>query len=209
MEYIKEACVEGIQQAYKAENFGAHRIELCSHLEFDGLTPEINTIKEVKELLRIPIRVMIRPRGGDFMYSNEELRLMKEQIKICKKLEVDGVVFGILNSNKTLNLEKIKNLTEFAFPLKVVIHKAIDLTPNIYESLQELMTIIGVNTVLTSGGQSTAERGKKVLKKMVEIAGNKLEVLPAGKIDNQNVMELHQFIGANAYHGKRIVGALD
>jgi copper homeostasis protein len=108
-----------------------------------------------------------------------------------------------------LNIEKIKILTRLAYPLKVVIHKAIDLTPNVCESLQELMTIKGVNTVLTSGGHSTAEKGKHVLKKMVELSENKLEVLPAGKIDNQNINELHKFVGARAYHGKKIVGRLD
>ena len=86
MEYIKEACVEGLHQAINAERFGAHRIELCSHLELDGLTPEVNTIIDVKKHLSIPIRVMIRPRDGDFLYSNEELSLMKEQIRVCKEL---------------------------------------------------------------------------------------------------------------------------
>lgn len=209
MEYIKEACVEGLHQAINAERFGAHRIELCSHLELDGLTPEVNTIIDVKKHLSIPIRVMIRPRDGDFLYSNEELSLMKEQIRVCKELEVEGVVFGVLNSDNTLDFESIKNLTRFAYPLKVVIHKAVDLTPNVCDSLEELLNMKGINTVLTSGGYSTAEEGKHVLKKMVELAGNKLEVLAAGKIDNQNLNELHQFVGGKAYHGKKIVGRLD
>ncbi|MEJ2112772.1 MAG: copper homeostasis protein CutC, partial [Flavobacteriaceae bacterium] len=201
MTYIKEACVEGLQQAINAEIQGANRIELCSHLDLDGLTPDVSTIKEVKKQLSIPIRVMIRPREGNFVYYDKELSLMKEQINTCKEIGVEGVVFGVLNPDNRLNLEQIKMLTQFAFPLKVVIHKAIDLTPNVYESFQELMNINGVSTVLTSGGKPTAESGKEILKEIVDLAEDKIEVLPAGKIDNQNIAKLHQYIGAKAYHG--------
>lgn len=206
--FIREACVDSIEQALLAEKKGADRIELCADLQYDGLTPSENVISEAKKRLKIPIRVMIRPRPGDFVYSEKELLRMEEAIAFCRKTGVDGVVLGILKNDNTLDLDLISKLANRAFPLKVVVHKAIDDTPDPVKALAELKGLGGITTVLSSGGAQTAFRGREVLKEMIRTSGN-IEVMPAGKITVGNVYELHRFLGAGAYHGKRIVGSLE
>ncbi len=206
--YIKEACVEGIDQSELAEEKGADRIELCGDLSVGGITPPLAIIKEIKEKTSIPIRVMIRPRGGDFVYSEEEFETMKQQINDCHMLKVDGVVFGVLKQDNTLDIDRITTLVHLAMPMKIVIHKAIDEVPDIIDALQELLKIDGITTVLTSGGKTTATDGKTILKKMVNMVDEKIEILPAGSITDKNIDVLHQFIKAKSYHGKKIVGNL-
>lgn len=206
--YLKEACVETLDQALAAEVKGADRLELCAYLAFDGLTPAPDLIKKVIEQVKIPVRVMIRPRNGDFKYNEDELEHMQKSIEFCKKLGVEGVVFGVLNPDSTLNLEALEQLTKVAKPLSVVVHKAIDATPEPLEALKQLLKIKGIDTVLTSGGRSNAFDGSETLKTMMELAGDQVEVMPAGKITQFNLQELHAQLGAKFYHGSRIVGEL-
>lgn len=207
-QYIKEACVGSLEEAIAAEKNGADRIELCAELHIGGTTPSLELIRQAKERLNIPIRVMIRPRGGDFTYSAEELEVMEESIEVCKAIGVEAVVFGVLDTNRQLDLVQISRLTNSAKPLKVVVHKAIDVTPDPVAALQSLCTIEGIDTVLTSGGGETAFQGAENLKEMLKIGGTDLEVMPAGKVSEENLEELHQLLGARAYHGKKIVGEL-
>ncbi|WP_417885002.1 copper homeostasis protein CutC [Zunongwangia sp.] len=204
--FIKEACVESLEEALKAEACGADRVELCANSALDGITPDRNTIQQVKEQLHIPIRVMIRPRAGDFVYSEDEFLRMKKDIEFCKQVGVEGVVFGILNTDNTLDLDRISTLVALSKPLKVVIHKAIDETPDILKATEDLVKIDGISTILTSGGKTTAEEGRANLECMINIAANLLEIMPAGKITRANLDQIHISVGANAYHGRRIVG---
>lgn len=207
--YLKEACVESLEQAIAAENNGADRVELCADLHLEGLTPPKELLLKVKQILHIPVRVMIRPRAGNFVYSESELNEMKASILFCKNVGVEGVVFGVLKTDNTLDIEAITMLTHLALPLKVVIHKAIDYTPDLLESLTKLLLIKGVSTILTSGGATTAIEGKKNLIEMIKTSSNKIEVMPAGKITEANLNKIHSALGASAYHGKGIVGKLD
>jgi len=204
--FVKEACVESLEEALKAEKLGADRVELCADLSQDGITPERNVIEKAKAELKIPFRVMIRPRGGDFVYSEAEFEVMKQDISFCKAIGVEGVVFGILKEDKTLDLDRISTLVALSKPLKVVIHKAIDETPDILKATEELSKIDGISTILSSGGKATAKEGISTLKGMIAIAGNKLEIMPAGRVKNKNLDEMHKSIGARAYHGRRILG---
>ena len=204
--FIKEACVESLEEALKAERLGADRIELCADLSQDGITPGKEVIRKAKEQLLIPIRVMIRPRGGNFVYAKAEYNEMKQDVEFCKEIGVEGVVFGILKEDKTLDIERISSLVEVAKPLKVVIHKAIDETPDILKATQELTNINGISTILSSGGKATAKDGILALKSMIDIAGNKLEIMPAGRVTYKNLDEIHKSVGAKAYHGRQIVG---
>ena len=204
--FIKEACVESLEEALKAERLGADRIELCADLSQDGITPGKEVIRKAKEQLLIPIRVMIRPRGGNFVYAKAEYNEMKQDVEFCKEIGVEGVVFGILNEDKTLDIERISGLVEVAKPLKVVIHKAIDETPDILKATQELTNINGISTILSSGGKATAKDGILALKSMIDIAGNKLEIMPAGRVTYKNLDKIHKSVGAKAYHGRQIVG---
>lgn len=208
MKIIKEACVETYNQAILAEKNGADRIELCGDLSVGGITPDFVLTQQLLEDLTIPIMVMVRPRGGNFVYSKKELAKMKTTILTFKKMGVAGVVFGILNENMTINLEQAAALATLAKPLKVTFHKAIDATDDILNEFVKLLTINEIDVVLTSGGKATAKEGVSVLKQMIDLAEGKITVLSAGKITNENLSELYQKIGGTAYHGRKIVGNL-
>lgn len=205
--YIKEACVENLSQVVQAKKRGADRIELCDRLDLDGTTPSRQLIVSAKET-GIPVRVMIRPRGGNFVYTEEELIQMIVSIEFCKKAEVEGVVFGILKNDNRLDYQQIGKLAGIASPLKVVVHKAIDDTPDPVEAVKNLLLIENISAVLTSGGKPTAFEGQESLREMVKLMGDRMEIVAAGKITDDNIEEVHKQIGAKAYHGKKIVGNL-
>ncbi|APS38484.1 copper homeostasis protein CutC [Salegentibacter sp. T436] len=207
MSYIREACVENLEQAFIAEQNGADRIELCADLGLEGLTPSRELILSVKSQLNIPVHVMIRPRAGDFVYNNVEIKQMGSDIAFCKEAGVDGVVLGILKEDKTINIDAVEKLAAIGKPMKFVFHKAIDETPAILESVKSLRDSGVVNGILTSGGENTAAEGILQLKKVIALAGD-MEVICAGKITSENLEELHREINTKAYHGKRIVRGL-
>ena len=208
MTVVKEACVDNIQDAINAFKKGADRIEFCSNLDEDGLTPSNYDLISLKKSISIPVRVMVRPHSNSFNYNDDDLTQMKETIEFCKNQKFDGVVFGCLDDDNELDLNKIKYLADFAKPLNVIIHKAIDLTSSPLNSLKKLLEIDNVNGVLSSGGFETAELGTEVLKKMINISPNEFEIISAGKITNQNFKILHEKIDGKFYHGRKIVGEL-
>ena len=208
MTVVKEACVDNIQDAINAFKKGADRIEFCSNLDEDGLTPSNYDLISLKKSISIPVRIMVRPHSNSFNYNDDDLIQMKETIKFCKNQKFDGVVFGCLDDDNELDLNKIKYLADFAKPLNVIIHKAIDLTSSPLNSLKKLIKIDNVNGVLSSGGFETAELGTEVLKKMINISPNEFEIISAGKITNQNFKILHEKIDGKFYHGRKIVGEL-
>jgi len=208
MTVVKEACVDNIQDAINALKKGADRIEFCSNLDEEGLTPSNDDLIYLKKSISIPLRVMVRPHSNSFNYNDDDLTQMKETIEFCKNQKFDGVVFGCLDDDNELDLNKIKYLADFAEPLNVIIHKAIDLTSSPLNSLKKLLEIDNVNGVLSSGGFETAELGTEVLKKMINISPNDFEIISAGKITNQNFKILHEKIDGKFYHGRKIVGEL-
>ena len=208
MTVVKEACVDNIQDAINAFKKGADRIEFCSNLDEDGLTPSNYDLISLKKSISIPVRVMVRPHSNSFNYNDDDLIQMKETIEFCKNQKFDGVVFGCLDDDNELDLNKIEYLADFAKPLNVIIHKAIDLTSSPVNSLMKLLEIDNVNGVLSSGGFETAELGNEVLKKMINISPNEFEIISAGKITNQNFKILHEKIDGKFYHGRKIVGEL-
>ena len=208
MSIVKELCVDNIQDAINAFEKGADRIEFCSNLDEDGLTPSTDDLIYLKKNISVPVRVMVRPHSNSFNYNDDDLNKMKETIKFCKNQKFDGVVFGCLDDNDELDLNKIKYLADFAKPLNVIIHKAIDLTSSPIDSLKKLLEIDNVNGVLSSGGFETAELGYEVLKKMICISPIDFEIISAGKITDQNFSILHEKINGKFYHGRKIVGEL-
>ena len=206
---IKEACVETFEEAILAEKNGADRVELCSRLDLDGLTPERKIIEKVLGALSIPIKIMIRPRAGNFSYNDQELNRMKEDIIFCKDLNVQGVVFGILDQNKTIDIENMKYLSDTADNLEITFHKAIDQTDSIIDEIDRLLAIDSISSILTSGGAYNAHAGSSLLKKVVKKYQDIITIIPAGSITKNNFHELHQIIGAKEYHGRKIVGDLD
>ena len=145
MQIIKEVCVDSFNDAINAEKNGANRIELCGRLDLDGLTPSKKLISKVFSNLKIPIRVMIRPKHPSFVYSDDEILQMLEDITYCKELGVDGVVLGCLNENSYLDIEKIDLLSKIAKPLNVIIHKAIDSTESVIDSILLLLKNENIN----------------------------------------------------------------
>ncbi len=206
--FIKEACVEGFEQAVRAEALGADRVELCARLDLDGITPDKSIIEKALVRLKIPIRVMVRPRGGDFHYTENELSQMIETIAFCRELGVEGVVFGNLNDQREIDLNQTTKLVEEAGPLKTVFHRAIEATSSIAHSIDLLRSKTEIDAILVSGkgGGKASDHITELLDLRKRFEGRELVV--CGKVTQHNLLALHQQIGAQAYHGKLIVGDL-
>lgn len=205
---IKEACVETFEEAVLAEKRGATRIELCSDLANDGLTPSFELMEQACSTLKVPVMVMIRPRAGNFVYSGEEISRMKSEIDMAKMAGAAGVVFGLLTSASKIDEENTKILTEYARPLPVTFHKAIDEMHNPVEGVSVLKEISGIKRILTSGGMPTALEGKEKICEMIKEAGDKIVILVAGKVLDTNVEQIQKLTGAGEFHGRNIVGSL-
>ncbi len=205
---IKEACVETLEEAILAEKQGANRIELCSDLANDGLTPSFELMKKALDTLKIPIMVMIRPRSGNFVYSEAEIDQMKTEIDEAKRIGVAGVVFGLLTTKNIIDVKNTRILAEYAFPLPVTFHKAIDRMDNPVGGVKELLQIENIKRILTSGGKPTALEGRITLREMINVAGEKIIILVAGKVLDTNVAEMQRLTGAKELHGRKIVGEL-
>ena len=201
---IKEACVESFEKALEAQNNGANRIELCENLIVGGTTPSYGTVKICLEKLNISIFPMIRARGGNFIYSKDEMEIMKEDIKVFKELGVKGVVLGCLTSDNKIDLELTKELVDLAYPMEVTFHKAIDEISNPLDYIEDLVNI-GIKRILTSGGKATALEGKDLINEMIKKSNKRLKVVVAGKVTKENLNELSNLICANEFHGKLIV----
>ncbi|MCX6228216.1 MAG: copper homeostasis protein CutC [Bacteroidia bacterium] len=199
-----EVCVETFQEAEAAVKAGAMRIELCADLFCGGTTPSFEIADRIIKELKVPIMVMIRPRGGDFCYTQEEFELMCDELNRCHQYKIDGVVFGILNPDETIDIERTKKLVRLARPMQVTFHKAIDETPDLVKSVQQLKDL-GVERILSSGGKPTALEGKDNLLKMTETAGPELQIIVAGKVTWENLDTISQIIPNKEYHGRRIV----
>ena len=205
MQIIKEVCVDSLEDAINAEKNGANRIELCGRLDLDGLTPSKDLIKSTFSILKIPIRVMIRPKHPSFVYSEDEISTMIDDIKFCKNLGLDGVVFGCLDEEYNFEMKQINRLSEVAKPLNVIIHKAIDSTSSVFESLSLISKNSNINGVLTSGGERFAINAVETLKKMLVLVPNRFEIIIAGGITFQNFNKLNDIVNGKFYHGKKII----
>ncbi|ALF20064.1 copper homeostasis protein CutC [Fusobacterium nucleatum] len=201
---IKEACVESFEKALEAQSNGANRIELCENLAVGGTTPSYGTVKICLEKLNIPIFPMIRARGGNFVYSKDEIEIMKEDIKIFKELGVKGVVLGCLTSDNKIDLELTKELVDLAYPMEVTFHKAIDEILNPLDYIDDLVNI-GIKRILTSGGEATALEGKDLINEMIKKSNGRLKIVVAGKVTKGNLNGLSNLISADEFHGKLIV----
>lgn len=202
---VFEACVETLDDALAAEKRGANRIELCAALDQDGLTPSPELTTQCVSHLSIPVMAMVRPRGGDFVYTETELRQMESEIEFFRQAGVAGVVFGLLTAKRQIDVENTRRLAKLAYPLEVTFHKAIDYSTDILKSFQELNTIDGITRVLTSGGMDTAWNGRHCLKQMQELPHRRVRIIAAGKVLPKNRIKIAEFTGANELHGKRIV----
>ncbi len=201
---IFEACVGSYSSAKEAEIHGASRIELCDNLKEGGTTPSYGTIKIAKKNLKIPVFVIIRPRGGDFIYSQEEIEIMKEDIIQCKSLGVDGVVLGILDEGYNVNVDKLASLIELAKGMKITFHMAFDEILDKKKAIDTLVTL-GVHRILTKGSNGGAIEGKEILKELIEYSKGKIIILPGGGVTKENYHILREYLGVEEFHGTKIV----
>ncbi len=201
---IKEACIENYAEALAAQKAGANRVELCENLAVGGTTPSYGTIKICVEKLEIPSFVMIRPRGGDFVYTAEELEIMKTDIDICKQLGVPAVVFGLLTADGQIDEANTKELIERARPMQVTFHKAFDELSDPLAGLETLIRL-GADRILTSGTKAIAAEGTKILNQLIKQANGRITIVAAGKVTQNNLLELSHIIPTDEFHGKKIV----
>jgi len=183
---LLEICANSYESAMNASTAGAHRIELCSELAVGGITPSCGLLKKVMNDLAIPVHVLIRPRSGDFTYSRSEFEIMKANIILCKELGCAGIVSGVLLQDQTIDSERTKELIELAKPMNFTFHRGFDWTPDPIEAIIEL-AVLGVNRVLTSGQELSAEKGILRLQELQKVVENELIVMPGGGINPSNV----------------------
>ena len=207
--YTLEICVDSVKSAINAERGKATRLELCSNLIIGGTTPTKSLFEEVKKNVNIPINVLIRPRFGDFLYSDYEVNIIKNEIEMFKKLGADGIVVGILTKNGEIDLDNMKKFIEGAQDIPITFHRAFDVCREPLKAFYQLQEL-GVQNILTSGQSQDCLRGKKLLKELVKISTknskNKTEILVGAGLNIENIDEIVNFTGATNFHfsGKRI-----
>lgn len=195
---LLEICANSFQSALNAQKAGAHRVELCSELGVGGITPSFGLLKKVITNLSIPVHVLIRPRSGDFLYSDGEFEIMKINIQLCKDLGFAGIVSGVLNSDYTIDLIRTKQLMALCKPLSFTCHRAFDCVPNPIDALESLVDL-GVHRILTSGQKTTAEAGIDLLKELNEKANQRTIILPGSGINLGNA-KLFKDLGFQEIH---------
>jgi len=193
-----EVCAYSLESCINAQAGGAGRIELCAGLGEGGTTPSAGLIEVVRQNVSIPLFVMIRPRGGDFVYDFFEEEIMKKDIALAKKLGADGVVLGILHPDGQVNIERTKALVEFAHPMKVTFHRAFDLTPDPFKALAAVIET-GAERILTSGQKASAPEAIELLGQLSKKAGNSIEIMAGGGVNHTNAAALAE-AGIHALH---------
>lgn len=195
-----EICCGSIQSAANAKAAGAKRIELCQNLNEGGTTPSYATVKQCVEELHLDVFVLVRPRPGNFVYNELEIRNMEEDVRICKQLGVAGIVVGFLHEDGSIDTALTRRFTELAAPVPVTFHRAFDRCKDWKKSLEEVIAC-GCKRILTSGCQPTAMEGKDTLKEMVRLAGDRITILAGSGVRPDNICELIQYTGAREAHG--------
>lgn len=196
---IVEVVVYNLESALKAQEGGADRIELCDNPGEGGTTPAAGIIEIVRQNLNIDVYVMIRPRGGDFHYSNYEFHAMKRDIHLCQKLSVDGVVFGILNPDGTLDKKRCQELIARARPLKVTCHRAFDMTRDPIQALEDCIEV-GFDRILTSGQELQAIKGLTVISELVSRARGRIRIMAGSGVNESCVKEIVEKTAVDEIH---------
>jgi len=196
---ILEIAANSLASALAAQDGGAGRVELCTALELGGLTPSPAQIALARERLRIPLYVLIRPRAGDFLYSDLEGETMQRDIETCVALGCDGVVLGVLDAEGRVDTARCRPLIAAAGKLGVTFHRAFDLTRDPLTALNDLIEL-GCERVLTSGAQASALEGAELIRQLVERSAGRIVVMPGAGVDAGNIGQLHEMTGASEFH---------
>jgi copper homeostasis protein len=199
---LEIACFN-FESAQIAQRAGANRVELCENYTEGGITPSPDLIQKVKKELFIPVFVMIRPRPGKFIYSEEEFRVMKQQVLFCKEQNCDGIVFGILTSDNEIDRRRCKELVGLAKPLPCTFHRAFDELDDVVEGLEQLISL-GFSRILTSGKAKNAVQGSKILSELVEKSAGRITIIAGGGIRASNCKEIITNTGVKEVHSAAI-----
>lgn len=199
MSFTLEICAASLASCIAAAEGGANRIELCDNLLEGGTTPSYATIALAREKVKIDLYPIIRPRGGDFLYSDLEFEVMKKDIELCKQLGCNGVVIGILLPNGRVDQERCRILTQLAWPMGVTFHRAFDMTDNPFEALEDIISI-GCERILTSGARNTAVEGAALLKDLLERANDRIAIMAGSGVRATNIAQLIQTTGITEFH---------
>lgn len=194
-----EICIDSAESALIAEKNGATRIELCGHLMIGGVTPCTGLIGMVKSLVSIPAYAIIRPRFGDFVYSDLEFEQMKRDIVTCKEHLVDGVVLGMLTPEGDLDVPRLKELIDLAGDMHLTLHRAFDVCRNPFNALEDAINL-GFHTILTSGQKATAYEGRTLLKELIQKADGRIDIMPGAGVSSKNLELILQETGSKSVH---------
>lgn len=200
MSYIIENCANSAESCLNAQIGGAYRVELCASIPEGGTTPTFGEMSAARRLLdKTKLNVIIRPRGGDFLYSETEIQIMLDDIKIAKQIGVDGVVFGCLDKNGNIDIETMKRLIKASEGLSITFHRAFDMCRNPFEALEQIIDL-GCDRILTSGQQSTAEAGVDLIRQLVDKAGERIIIMPGCGVRENNIKFIAEQTGAKEFH---------
>lgn len=201
-----EICAVNIQSARAAQSAGGHRIELCSALDTGGVTPSPGLIRHAVNQLAIPVNVLIRPREGNFCFSDAEMEVMLDDIRFCREAGANGVVVGALDTSGQLDLHALGAFKSAAGDMELVCHRAFDFTPDPFAALEQLIEL-GFDRVLSSGQADSAYKGRVTLRKLVNAAAGRISIMPGSGIDASNIAEIVRETGASEFHftGKKRV----
>ncbi len=204
-----ECCVESYNEAINAENRGADQIEVCSDLRYGGLTPSFQLVEKIMCDISIPLKVMVRPRKGDFCYSNFDIKKIESQISIFKSIGIKHIVFGILSELNVVNIDSFKKISDWSHPMKITFHKAIDESIDFFNDIETLVRSSRLDSLLTSGQSKSAEKGAKIINRVINGFGEDIKIISAGKITSTNLKDIHEKINGRYYHGRKILGNLN
>jgi copper homeostasis protein len=199
MDYRLEICAFNLSSVLIAQRSGADRIELCASPEEGGTTPSAGLIRTARENLKIPLYPIIRPRGGDFLYSDEEFTSMLRDIEYCKQVGCDGVVIGMLLTDGTVDKQRCARLIEAAYPMGVTFHRAFDWAANPFEALEDIISM-GCERILTSGQRPTAMEGASLIDQLVREADDRIIIMPGSGVRASSIVQLAESTGAAEFH---------
>jgi len=199
LNYIIEIATTDFATTASAVKGGADRIELCAALTEGGITPSYGTIKKCRESFNVQLFPIIRSRGGDFLYSEEEFEIMQNEVKLCKDLGCDGVVIGLLDKDGSVDVKRTARLIELAYPLEVTFHRAFDRCKDPLAAMEQLIEM-GCQRILTSGQQPTAPKGIDLIAQLVKEADERIIIMPGSGVRTENIKELADKTGATEFH---------